>query len=138
MKQLGCMQRTTILAICVRVLVALFTRTFFQPDEYLQSLEPAHVTVFGYGHLTWEWLTIRPIRSAVYPALNVPLFWILKVTGLDNTWPSLLVRVQGSIDARRAVKSVRLSSDCKSKNSAWYTCCCDGCMGLRAYYKSDW
>jgi phosphatidylinositol glycan class B len=87
----GSMQWTTILALCVRVLVALFTRTFFQPDEYLQSLEPAHVTVFGYGHLTWEWLAIRPIRGAVYPALNVPVYWALKATGLDRSWPSLLV-----------------------------------------------
>jgi GPI mannosyltransferase 3 len=85
------MQWTTILAVCVRVLVAVFTRTFFQPDEYLQSLEPAHVIVFGYGHLTWEWLAERPIRSAVYPALNIPIFWMLKVMGLDATYPSLLV-----------------------------------------------
>lgn len=72
----------TQLALVVRILVALFTRTFFQPDEYFQSLEPAHHLVFGYGHLTWEWLTPKPIRSIVYPALNVPIFWLLKMSGL--------------------------------------------------------
>jgi hypothetical protein len=30
-------------------------RTFFQPDEYYQSLEPAHRLVWGTGYETWEW-----------------------------------------------------------------------------------
>lgn len=30
-------------------------RTFFQPDEYYQSLEPAHRFVWGTGFETWEW-----------------------------------------------------------------------------------
>ncbi|KAJ7940407.1 glycosyltransferase family 22 protein [Mycena leptocephala] len=71
-------------ALLVRVLIALCTSTVFQPDEYFQSLEPAHHLVFGYGHLTWEWLSPRPIRSILYPALNVPIYWLLKVTGLDT------------------------------------------------------
>jgi hypothetical protein len=73
---------TTRLAVIVRVLIALCTRTFFQPDEYFQSLEPAHYAVFGYAHLTWEWLAPKPIRSIFYPALNIPIFWALKVSGL--------------------------------------------------------
>jgi len=79
------MHASTYLAITIRVLLALCTRTFFQPDEYFQSLEPAHHLVFGYGHLTWEWLTPHPIRSFVYPAINVPVYWILKVTGLAES-----------------------------------------------------
>ncbi|KAJ6497068.1 glycosyltransferase family 22 protein [Mycena vitilis] len=71
-------------ALSVRILVALCTSTVFQPDEYFQSLEPAHRLVFGYGHLTWEWLSPRPIRSILYPALNVPIYWFLKTTGLDT------------------------------------------------------
>ena len=67
-------------ALLLRVAVALLTRTFFQPDEYFQSLEPAHQFVFGYGALTWEWFT--SIRSIVYPALNIPLYALLKATGL--------------------------------------------------------
>ncbi|GLB34752.1 putative alg9-like mannosyltransferase family protein [Lyophyllum shimeji] len=76
---------TTRLALLVRVLVALCTRTFFQPDEYFQSLEPAHHAVFGYAHLTWEWLAPKPIRSIFYPALNIPIFWALKTSGLAET-----------------------------------------------------
>ncbi|KAF7294762.1 Mannosyltransferase [Mycena indigotica] len=71
-------------AIIIRVLIALVTATVFQPDEYYQSLEPAHHIVFGYGHLTWEWLNPRPIRSILYPALNIPLYWLLKATHLDE------------------------------------------------------
>ncbi|KAJ7087817.1 glycosyltransferase family 22 protein [Mycena epipterygia] len=75
---------TVLTALLVRVVIALCTSTVFQPDEYFQSLEPAHHLVFGYGHLTWEWLSPRPIRSILYPALNVPIYWGLKVTGLDT------------------------------------------------------
>lgn len=72
-------------AVAVRVFIALTTQTFFQPDEYYQSLEVAHHFVFGYGHLTWEWLTPKPIRSIVYPLLNVPIYIVLKKLGLDDT-----------------------------------------------------
>ncbi|KAK1234961.1 glycosylphosphatidylinositol anchor biosynthesis [Marasmius sp. AFHP31] len=75
---------TTIIALVVRILIAVSTRTVFQPDEYFQSLEPAHRLVFGYGHLTWEWLSPHPIRSIIYPALNVPVYWALKVTGIHD------------------------------------------------------
>ncbi|KAH9948858.1 Alg9-like mannosyltransferase family-domain-containing protein [Amylocystis lapponica] len=79
------MQRSSVLALLVRVSIALATQTFFQPDEYFQSLEVAHHLVFGYGHLTWEWLSSTPIRSILYPALNIPVYWALKVLGLDQT-----------------------------------------------------
>ncbi|KAH9843180.1 Alg9-like mannosyltransferase family-domain-containing protein [Rhodofomes roseus] len=79
------MQISTAIALAVRVSVALLTRTFFQPDEYFQSLEVAHHLVFGYGNLTWEWLTAQPIRSIIYPALNVPVYWALGLGGLDAT-----------------------------------------------------
>ena len=36
-----------------RLLNALTVRTFFQPDEYFQSLEPAWNIVFGDGWITW-------------------------------------------------------------------------------------
>jgi Alg9-like mannosyltransferase family len=132
------MQWTTIIcAICVRVLVALFTRTYFQPDEYFQSLEPAHVLVFGYGHLTWEWLAVHPIRSAVYPALNVPIYWILKVTKLGDIWPSLLVRICNATDASYILHTYPFLLDRGPKNSAWRTRCHDGCVGMRTHSKSD-
>lgn len=72
-------------AITLRVGVALLMSTYFQPDEYFQSLEPAHKLVFGYGHLTWEWQAKPPIRSIFFPAIFVPVYWILRVTKLDGT-----------------------------------------------------
>ena len=84
------MQQSTALALAVRVVIALVTCTFFQPDEYFQALEPAHFLVFGYGDLTWEWTSKPPIRSIVYPALNIPIYWLLKILRLDGTF--LLVR----------------------------------------------
>lgn len=81
-----------LLPFLVRPLIALLTRGFFQPDEYFQALEPAHRAVFGYGHLTWEWVSNPPIRSIAYPAIWVPVYWILKVTTLDRT-PLLVSRL---------------------------------------------
>ncbi|KAI0822851.1 glycosyltransferase family 22 protein [Trametes gibbosa] len=79
------MRHLALAALTVRIGIALATWTFFQPDEYYQSLEVAHHLVFGYGQLTWEWLAPKPIRSIVYPALNVPIYWLLKVLKLDGT-----------------------------------------------------
>lgn len=86
-------RKEIVYALTVRVLVAVLTQTFFQPDEYFQSLEPAHHFVFGYGALTWEWLNPLPIRSFIYPALNVPIYWFLKVTGVHQIpfWGDLFV-----------------------------------------------
>ncbi|KAJ8473574.1 hypothetical protein ONZ45_g16249 [Pleurotus djamor] len=72
------------IALAVRIGIALCTRTFFQPDEYFQALEPAHALVFGYGHLTWEWLTPRPIRSILYSGLTASVFWLLQLLGSDR------------------------------------------------------
>jgi phosphatidylinositol glycan class B len=72
------MRRVVLTCLLVRVFIALVTSTFFQPDEYYQSLEPAHQLVFGYGFLTWEWLSPFPIRSIAYPALNIPIYWVIK------------------------------------------------------------
>ncbi|KAF9448878.1 glycosyltransferase family 22 protein [Macrolepiota fuliginosa MF-IS2] len=78
-------RRVTSTSLAVRTTIALFTWTVFQPDEYFQSLEPAFHCVFGYGHLTWEWLSEAPIRSIIYPALNIPIYWFLEFTGLAYT-----------------------------------------------------
>ncbi|OAX42002.1 glycosyltransferase family 22 protein [Rhizopogon vinicolor AM-OR11-026] len=80
-----------LLALVLRVAIALSTQGFFQPDEYFQALEPAHHYVFGYGHLTWEWVSPAPLRSMLYPALNIPPFLLLKTLGLDTRYPYLLI-----------------------------------------------
>ncbi|OSD08566.1 glycosyltransferase family 22 protein [Trametes coccinea BRFM310] len=79
------MHQLPLVALAIRIGIALATCTFFQPDEYYQSLEVAHHLVFAYGQLTWEWLAPNPIRSIIYPALNVPVYWLLKVFHLDGT-----------------------------------------------------
>lgn len=106
-----------LLFLTFRFLNAIFlSKTFFQPDEYWQSLEVAHRFVFGYGYLTWEWksdsVSVQngspsfslenlsfngPIRSFAFPSLFVPVYYLLKVLNLDDTfwlvshiiWPSL-------------------------------------------------
>jgi len=83
-----------------RIALALLTRSIFQPDEFFQSLEVAHNAVFGYGKLTWEWHPDVAIRSIVYPMLYAPVYWILRVTGLDAT--TLLVRKSPIIPEPRA------------------------------------
>lgn len=117
----------TVLVVCFRVLVALLTRTFFQPDEYFQSLEPAYAAVFGYGYLTWEWLTDHPVRSVIYPALNIPVYWLLKVTGLHNDWPSLLACFY-------TMSSIALINDTwldrRPENLTWCARCPHGLVGL--------
>lgn len=47
-----------VLLFCIAfrsVLGIVGQRTFFQPDEFYQSLEPAHRMVWGTGYETWEW-----------------------------------------------------------------------------------
>ncbi|KAL3234842.1 GPI mannosyltransferase 3 [Nakaseomyces bracarensis] len=53
--------------VIFRILNALFTRSYFQADEFWQSLEPAHFKAFGYGELTWEWKV--GLRSYAFPLL---------------------------------------------------------------------
>ena len=80
------MKTSTAIAVALiwRIAIAVSTRTFFQPDEFFQSLEVAHRAVFGYGQLTWEWASTPPIRSPFFPALFLPIYWIIKVTHLDS------------------------------------------------------
>jgi GPI mannosyltransferase 3 len=104
-----------LVALSFRLLNALVSRTFFQPDEYWQALEVAQRFVFVYGYQTWEWrhaagvaeVGVKElltggggggIRSPLYHFLFVPLFWMLKVTGLDDT--VLLVRASSTSAAR--------------------------------------
>ncbi|TQW00440.1 hypothetical protein V2A60_001520 [Cordyceps javanica] len=56
--------------LLVRLVNALSIATFFQPDEYFQSLEPAWKLAFGSesgAWLTWEWH--YQLRSSLHPML---------------------------------------------------------------------
>lgn len=71
--------------IAFRIVNALLCTTFFQPDEFFQSLEVAHRLVFGYGWQTWEWRPETALRSPLHALLFVPGYWLVKVLGLEHT-----------------------------------------------------
>ncbi|KAI1769052.1 glycosyltransferase family 22 protein [Hypoxylon sp. FL1150] len=63
----------------IRLVNALCVRTFFQPDEYFQALEPAWRMVFGEDSgawITWEWQ--HQIRSSVHPAVFAFGYWLVQ------------------------------------------------------------
>lgn len=55
------------IVLLIRLLNSLTIQTYFQPDEFYQSLEPAHHFVFGYGYITWEWR--EQLRSSIHPLI---------------------------------------------------------------------
>ncbi|KAE8149252.1 Alg9-like mannosyltransferase family-domain-containing protein [Aspergillus avenaceus] len=61
--------------VAFRLLNALILRTFFQPDEFFQSLEPAWQAAFGEDRgawITWEWR--HQLRSSIHPLLFAALY----------------------------------------------------------------
>lgn len=77
--------------ILFRLINSLVVRTWHHPDEYWQSLEVAHVIVFGYGDVTWEWLPEYQIRGYLHPLLFSIVYQILKITGLDSRDAMIIV-----------------------------------------------
>lgn len=71
--------------VAFRIVNALLCTTFFQPDEFFQSLEVAHRLVFGYGWQTWEWRPETALRSPLHALLFVPGYWLVKILGLEHT-----------------------------------------------------
>ncbi|RDW81532.1 putative glycosylphosphatidylinositol-alpha 1,2 mannosyltransferase [Aspergillus mulundensis] len=61
--------------IAFRLINALTVRTFFQPDEFFQSLEPAWKIAFGENQgpwITWEWE--HQLRSSLHPLLFAAVY----------------------------------------------------------------
>lgn len=71
-------------------------RTYFNADEFWQSVEIAHALVFGYGHYTWEWTAA--LRGYTHPLLFAAPYWVLRVAGLDT--PTTLVLVPRVLQVR--------------------------------------
>lgn len=69
-------QDVLLFLIAFRILNALSVRTFFQPDEYFQSLEPAWEVAFGStsgAWITWvwnKWTTAKDVLEANTEARN--------------------------------------------------------------------
>ncbi|GLA10937.1 glycosylphosphatidylinositol anchor biosynthesis [Aspergillus niger] len=67
--------RIFLFLIAFRLVNALTVRTFFQPDEFFQSLEPAWRAAFGDDHapwITWEWR--HQLRSSLHPLLFTAVY----------------------------------------------------------------
>ncbi|OAA71305.1 Alg9-like mannosyltransferase [Cordyceps fumosorosea ARSEF 2679] len=77
--------------LLVRLVNALSIATFFQPDEYFQSLEPAWDLAFGSesgAWLTWEWH--YQLRSSLHPILfAIPYSLVDHAARLLNISPAL-------------------------------------------------
>ncbi|KAK0876473.1 glycosylphosphatidylinositol anchor biosynthesis [Friedmanniomyces endolithicus] len=59
-----------VLLLAFRLVNALCVQTYFQPDEYFQSLEPAWQMAFGLDSgawITWEWR--EHLRSSLHPMI---------------------------------------------------------------------
>lgn len=70
-------QDVLLFLIAFRVLNALSVITFFQPDEFFQSLEPAWQIVFGRDSgawMTWEWR--NHLRSSIHPTIFAGAYYI--------------------------------------------------------------
>ncbi|KAL2822114.1 Alg9-like mannosyltransferase family-domain-containing protein [Aspergillus granulosus] len=79
--------------IAFRLVNALTVRTFFQPDEFFQSLEPAWKIAFGESQgpwITWEWK--HQLRSSLHPLLFAAVYAVA----------DLLARTLGLSPASRA------------------------------------
>ncbi|KAH7336475.1 glycosyltransferase family 22 protein [Rhexocercosporidium sp. MPI-PUGE-AT-0058] len=66
-----------MMLLVFRCINALAVRTFFQPDEYFQSLEPAWQMAFGPqsgAWITWEWH--YQLRSSLHPALFAIVYFL--------------------------------------------------------------
>jgi hypothetical protein len=68
--------------ICIRIFNALTIRTFFQPDEYYQAIEPAWKFVYGYGETTWEWK--EGIRGFLYISQFASTWWVSNAMGIRD------------------------------------------------------
>ncbi|KAE9366133.1 glycosyltransferase family 22 protein [Stipitochalara longipes BDJ] len=66
-----------MMLIVFRFINVLCVATFFQPDEYFQSLEPAWQMAFGSrsgAWITWEWQ--HQLRSSLHPVLFAAVYYL--------------------------------------------------------------
>ncbi|KAF2736350.1 hypothetical protein EJ04DRAFT_511164 [Polyplosphaeria fusca] len=82
--------RVLALLLALRIVNALSLTTFFQPDEFFQSLEPAWQLAFGRASnawITWEWAA--QLRSSLHPHLFAGVYLVAaKIAALCTLSPS--------------------------------------------------
>ncbi|KAH3763718.1 GPI mannosyltransferase 3 [Pelomyxa schiedti] len=67
-----------------RLACGVVVGTWFDADEYWQSMEVAHNLVFGVGHMTWEWREM--IRGWVHPLIFACVYKVLLIMGCDTAF----------------------------------------------------
>ncbi|KGY15324.1 hypothetical protein PABG_11624 [Paracoccidioides brasiliensis Pb03] len=85
-------QNILLFLIAFRALNALCVRTFFQPDEFFQSLEPAWQIAFGKDSgawITWEWK--HHLRSSIHPYIFAAIYYLSNLIS-ESIWISPLNR----------------------------------------------
>lgn len=80
-----------------RLINAFTTKTFFQPDEFFQALEPAHKMVYGFGYTTWEWK--EALRSSIHPLIYVVAYKIGNLLLPEETCVWIVPKVVGAVVA---------------------------------------
>ncbi|AEO69608.1 glycosyltransferase family 22 protein [Thermothielavioides terrestris NRRL 8126] len=123
------------LLLVFRFINSLCVRTFFQPDEYFQALEPAWSIAFGSNSgawLTWEWQ--HQLRSSLHPALFGLAYKV--VDGLMTTLNLIPLRATVLVALPGALQSVfaglgdfytwKLAMDIygRESNAPWAAWCC--------------
>lgn len=84
--------------VILRILWSISIATYFQADEFYQSLEPAHSMVYGYGFVPWEYKNV--IRSIAHPLIYAVPYKFLEASGLDSvTAVTLVPKLIGGIQA---------------------------------------
>jgi 4-amino-4-deoxy-L-arabinose transferase-like glycosyltransferase len=61
-----------IIALMLRIIVAIYSKGYIHPDEHYQSIEIVWEKLFGYGVIPWEFE--EGARSWVYPGIVLMIF----------------------------------------------------------------
>jgi len=123
-----------LLAAIVRMIAAVYSSGYMHPDEPYQSLEQAHRIVYGYGIIPWEF--VFGARFWFFPALYVPLIWLLGHTGLeDPSHAIIVVRFFNALCSLLLIYGAyRTGEELKDRETGLIAALLCGCWYLCVYY----
>ncbi|KAH0559262.1 hypothetical protein GP486_004225 [Trichoglossum hirsutum] len=134
--------------VALRIANSLSLQTFFQPDEYFQSLEPAWQMAFGKesgAWITWEWK--HQLRSSIHPAIFASVYYVSSVLA-DLFKTSFSIRAEVLLAAPKVTQAViaalgdyytwKLGERVYGQGSltAWATVCSEGNPSLSPIIKN--